>query len=231
MKTPEFAISLAASLFLTATSHALTPAEDNFNSARLKKSMWTLKGYAKGRLAPAKKAIQFTVSGQPTGDDFGLLTLKDNRPGYDENWEIILDVVNKAGSGYKVGTGILVSNAADPKDNVGLEFYGLGPKGGFNTIGVTDDRDNPSLDLGVNPGVRNGSMRITYDKASKTFTFWYDANGRSGGYVWTRISSFSTTGKGGDRRGDWKMNPDSGSFTVQLFGYSDGQSKRRESQF
>jgi hypothetical protein len=75
-----------------------------------------------------------------------------------------------------------------------------------------------------NPGVGSGSMRISFDKKTKLFTFWYDSSGSANGFQWVKISTFSPTGKGGDRSGNWNMNPGSGRFGIQLFGYAEGQS-------
>ena len=37
-----------------------------------------------------------------------------------------------------------------------------------------------------------------------------------------KLSTFSPTGRGGDRRGNWDMNLAGGRFGIQLFGFSDG---------
>ncbi len=49
------------------------------------------------------------------------LDLRNNRPGFNENWEVILDVVNGAERGEDVGVGISIFNSADPKDNFVLK--------------------------------------------------------------------------------------------------------------
>ena len=101
-------ITLAACQLLTGTAAALTPISDNFNATVLSDSCWTLKNYAKGKLALKGGKMNFTVAVGPTGDDFSVLELKNNRPGYNESWELILDVTNTSGQGAKVGTGFLI---------------------------------------------------------------------------------------------------------------------------
>lgn len=218
MKPTRSVIICAAFPLLTGTASALTTFSDNFDAASLSKTRWTLKNYGNGKLAQAAGKINSTVASSPTKDDFGLLELKNNRPGYNESWEVILDVKNTANQGSKVGTGFLVYNADDYGDQVGLEFNGTT---GFVTIMTTDDNDNPAGDIRQNPRVTKGSLRISFDKTTKLFTFWYDSTGSADGLVWTRLATFSPTGKGGDRRGNWKMNPAGGRFGIQLYGFAE----------
>ncbi len=220
MKTSQLIITLAACQFITGNCLALTPFSDKFNAKTLNKSRWTLKNHGKGRLAPGNGRVNFTVAAKPTGDDFSTIDLKNNRPGYNESWEIILDVANTANLGSKAGVGFQIYNAADPRDVAALEFYG---KSGFVAITITDGKDKPADDLMRNPGVRKGSIRISFDKSTKLVSFWYDATGSANGFQWKRIGTFSPTGKGGTRRGNWKMNPSTGRFGIQLFGFGEGR--------
>lgn len=75
----------------------------------------------------------------------------------------------------------------------------------------------------MNPKVASGSVKVAFNKTTKLFTFSYDKTGSADGYQWTRLCTFSPTGQGGDRRGDWKMNLAGGAFKVLLYGYSDSQ--------
>lgn len=214
--------TLAACHLLAGHASALSPFSDNFNAAKLNTSRWTLKNDAKGKLVQSSGRLNFTVASPPTGDDSATLELRNNQPGFNENWQVTLDVTNTLGSGYLCGPGIWIFNSADRKDGVFLEFYGK--QDGFNVIGITDDRDNPAGDIMRNPGVSSGSMRISFSKTTKLFTFWYDKTGSANGYQWVKICTFSPTGKGGDRSGNWNMNPGSGRFGIQLFGYSENPS-------
>jgi hypothetical protein len=177
----------------------------------------------RGKLSQAGGRLNYTTSKPTTDDDYAMLTLRNNRPGYNENWHVIVDVANTAGKGSDVGVGITIANGADRMDNVNLEFYGKGTKGGFNFIGITDDVDDITQDITARRNVTKGSLKIAFNKTTKLFTFWYDRTGSADGFQWTRLCTFSTTGKGGDRRGNWKMNPAGGNFSVHLFGYSEFQ--------
>lgn len=115
----------------TSSLLALTPASDSFNAALLNATLWSAQKAGSGKLVQKNGRVNYMVSSSPTQDDYSILTLKNNRPGYNENWHVILDVANTTGSGDAVGVGISIANAADPLDNVNLEFYGKGTSGGF----------------------------------------------------------------------------------------------------
>jgi hypothetical protein len=216
-------IMAATGVILASPAFALTPFSDNFNASGINKARWVQKAGGKGKLTQAAGRINFTVASPATDDDYGLLELRNNRPGFNESWQVILDVRNNAGQGDEVGTGIHIYNAADPNDNVNLEFYGSGANGGFNFIGVTDDVDDPRLDVRANPKVTKGSLRVSFSKTTKLFTFWYDSTGSADGFQWKKLCTFSPTGSGGTRRGNWKLNAGSGSFGVLIFGYGEFQ--------
>jgi hypothetical protein len=215
---------LAICPILTGSALALTPFSDNFKATSLNTTRWTLENAGTGKLTQASGRLNFTVAASPTDDDYGILTLRNNRPGYNESWEIILDVANAANFGDDVGVGISIFNAADPNDNANFEFYGSGARGGFNFIGITDDRDIPSQDVRANPSVSRGSLRISFSKTTKLFTCWYDKTGPADGFKWAKLCTYSPTGSGGTRRGNWKMNAGSGSFGIKIFGYAGGRS-------
>lgn len=214
-------VSLLAFLILANSAVAVTPASDKFNTALLQASRWSVTKGAKGKLTQSGGRVNYTAASPTTEDDYGILTLRNNRPGMNENWQVILDVSNTANRGEDVGVGICITNAADPLDSVNLEFYGEGARGGFNFIGITDDEDDASKDIHARPGGTKGSMKVSFNKSSKLFTFWYDSTGSSDGFQWVKLCTFSPTGTGGNRRGNWNMNPASGNFSVRLFGYSE----------
>ncbi len=215
-------IVLAGSLLLADTTLALTPFSDNFNSDSLNSKRWGLKNYNKGKLSQGSGRLNFAIGSPPTDDDFSILELRNNKPGFNENWEVSLDVTNTADKGNHFGIGMLIFNAADSKDNLNLEFYGNGQGGGFNVIGITNDKDTPKKDLQKNPGVTSGAMRISFDKTSKLFSLWFDRTGSADGFQWEKICTYSPTGTGGDRRGNWDMNAAGGMFGIKLFGYGEG---------
>lgn len=214
--------ALTACQLLAGHASALTPFSDNFNAAKLNTSRWLVKNSGNGKLLQSAGRLNFTVAKPPADGDGATIELRNNQPGFNENWQIIVDVTNMLNAGEAAGPGIFLFNAADRRDGLVLEFYGS--KGGFNVFGFTDDRDNPAGDILRNPGVNVGSMRISFNKTTKLLTCWYDKSGSKNGFQWVKIATFSPTGKGGDRRGNWNMNPGSGRFGIQLFGYAETKS-------
>lgn len=205
---------------LSGLASALTPVSDNFNLDTINTTLWNYQKGGTGSLAQSGGLLRYRAASPGTEDDFAILTLRNNSPGYNESWQVVLDVTNTGNVGEKLGVGISVFNRADRTDNVNLEFYG-GGSGGFNFIGVTNDNDDPSKDVRVYPNVTKGSIRITFSATTKLFTFWYDTTGSADGYQWTKLCTFSPTGSGGTRRGNWNMDPTTGSFGVMVFGYSE----------
>ena len=207
---------------LAPAGFALTPLKDTFSKTSLDSSRWESERGGRGKFGLSRGRLQYTASRPTTDDDYALIALRNNRPRYNESWQVIVDAVNKVGKGDEAGVGIFIANAADLDDNVILEFYGSASNGGFNFIQTTNGKDDPSQDIRVNPLVQQGSMRISFSQKTKRFTFWYDSTGPADGYQWTRLCTFSPTGKGGDRRANWRMRSTSGRFVVGLTGYSIG---------
>lgn len=210
--TPVFAPNLLA----------LTPASDRFNTENLNTSLWRMFHTEIGTLSQSGGRVHYTMTRTDRQDDGEAgLKLLNNTPRYNESWQVMLDVRNTAGKNDDVGVGITIKNAADPDDNVNFEFYGKGKLGGFNFYGVTNDVDDESQDIKVNPQVNQGSLRISFSAKTKLFTFWYDLTGSEDGFQWRRLGTFSPTGRGGDRRGNWNMTNTGGRFYINIVAYSD----------
>ncbi len=216
------AVSLALALTV-GKSFALKPVRDDFNKPAVDQKLWISKNFGSARFRPAKGRMEFGLVGKPTGNDYSSMILRYNQPGYNENWEVILDVRNFTGRGENVGMGIAVFNAVDLSDGATLMFHGTGAKGGVVATGFTNDREGVAGRLQPNPGGASGSLRLSFNKSNKLLTFWFDSDGPARGYSWKKISTFSTNGTGGDQRGNWSMNPGSGSFIIWLLGYSGNQ--------
>lgn len=219
MHIPRLLSAASALPLLTGTALALTPTKDSFNGKTIKKTRWDVENSStKAAFLPANGKLNFTVAGKPTDDDYSILTLKKVRPSYNESWEMTLDVANTSSTKSTVGVGFQVFNAADPTDLVALEFFG---KSGFFGVFITDDEDDSDQDLEKNPGVTKGSLKISFDKTSKLITLSYDKDGSANGFIWKKMGTFSPTGTGGDRRGNWNMNSQTGAFGIELYGFAE----------
>ncbi len=222
MKTPIITSGLFVAGFslFTGDCMALTPFNDDFTGTRLDKASWLPGIYGTGailRQSGGRLNFQMPVA-KPKEVDVWL-ELTASQPGYNENWQAIVDVVNTNNHRGDSSPGLWISNGNDSSDVVYLEFLGKGTQGGFDASFEVDGLYTAGADMVANPGVSKGSIRISFSKSTKILTFWYDKTGSADGYKWTKLGTFATNGVGGDRRGNWQMNDETGRFVIKLAGY------------
>lgn len=222
-------LALAALNFSATMGFALTPLSDNFNATTLNKR-WKLTSFGNGKLSQKESALNFTVEPSANEGDSAEARLLNNQPGYNENWQVIVDVTNTMAKGYGAGVFLGVFDADAPSHYARIGFYGKkvlgnGPQGpntrisgGFSIYAS----DLVSSFSGLNPDISKSSLRITFNKNTKLLTFYCDKTGPADGLQWTEVGSFSTNGVGGDQRSNWKMNPGGGRFGIKL--EADGES-------
>ena len=223
MKTPFSVFAIIGCQFLLGTSSALTPFSDNFNAAKLNTTNWLAGGEGGAKLKQSGGRLNFTVPSNLADEDYAFIQLLNSQPGYNESWQVIVDVTNTNNHRGFSGPGLWVYNADDGGDTVFLELYGKGTKGGFVASFVLDGQYTVGKEIRNNPAVSKGSIRISFNKTTKLLTFWFDKTGSADGYKWTKLCSFSPTGVGGDRRGNWNMNNETGRFNIKLYGFSEGR--------
>lgn len=207
----------------TGGAFALTPFSDNFNAPKLNTDAWTPGGEGGAKLKQTNGVLRFLVPKNKEDEDYAFLELKGIYPGYNESWQVIVDVTNTNEHRGNSAPGFWISSGDDPSDVAFFEFYGKGPKGGFIASFTNNGVYNVGPDLVTNPGVTKGSLKITFSKTTKIITFWHDKTGSSNGYQWVKLGTFSTNGVGGNRRADWLMNEETSYFTVRIFGFSEGK--------
>lgn len=211
-------VLLAVSYSFIGRSLALTPVKESFNTA-LDPARWLVSNSTNGKLKQGKARLNFTIGPNRTEEDYASAELNNNQPGYNESWQVIVDVTNKSDSDGDVGAGIYISNAANPINVLYFEFYGdgKGRHGGFQASILKDQFGNYlEPHLIANPRVKSGSLRITFNKNTKLITFHYDETGKEDGYKWKRVGTFSPTGVGGDKRLNWNMDDLTGKFRIGL---------------
>jgi len=210
-------ILIAASL--TANCFALTPITERFKGTELNATRWYHYHGENSKLQVANGKLNFVISTQPTHDEFASLELLTSQPGYNENWQVVVDLANTAKLGQDVGCGVMLFNFADRSDYLYVESYGRsGLSAGMLVNGT--HADNARFSLGV--GVPKGALRIRFNSETKLLTFYLSATGYAAGYDWKKIGTVSPTGKGGKVNGNWRMNSE-GKFGIQLFGFGDAK--------
>lgn len=207
--------SIIALAVLTGNALALTPVVEAFNGPKLDATRWYQYKTGKGKLATQNGRLHFIVA-KSTKYDFASIELLSSRPGYNENWQLTLDLTNTANAGDKAGGGLMIFNAQDRSDYLYLEYYGKsGVDGG---IIVNGKHAGKNASISIPAATPKGSVRITFDKKKKLLTLDLSVKNKKQGYEWVKVGTFSPTGKGGDVNGAWDMNPAGGSFGIQLFG-------------
>lgn len=233
MKTRIFTASLLLAVCQSFTGNclALTPVEENFNAKTLDTTRWELAQFENAKLRQSRQRLNFLI-GPATHpeEDYAYLELRDNQPGFNENWQVLLDVSNTAGHGDHMGIGFWIYNADDPSDVVFFEFYGNKTKKPRTSVSASFVLDgiHTAEDLDLKPKVTSGKLKITFNKQTKLFTFFFGkrvpkVSGKGTTLVWQRVGTFSPTGKGGNARANWNMNPASGRFGIRLEGYGENK--------
>lgn len=233
MKTSIFTTGLLLAICQSFTGNclALTPVEENFNAATLDTTRWELAQFANAKLLQSRHRLNFLIG--PATDpeeDYAYLELRNNQPGINENWQVLLDVTNTAGYGDQMGVGFWIYNADDPSDVLFFEFYGNKTKKVRTSVTASFvlDGEHTDEELNLKPKVTTGKLKITFSAKTKLFTFQFGkwvpkASGKGNLLVWQRVGTFSPTGKGGNARANWNMNPASGRFGIRLEGYGENK--------
>jgi len=132
------------------------------------------------------------------------------------DWSMQLDVANLrtigTGQYFNVGIGVRQTSNLNNGFSVRLDATDGTPQ----SIGWESDKEsggNTTMDR-VNTAVTAGSVLLTWTAATHTLTAAFDANGPTGGYVWTGFSTLDPT-----QAGTWNMLS-SDSFAVVITGSS-----------
>lgn len=201
---------LAGFLFVSAVpAQAVTSFSENFSASKLNTSRWQLVT-DRGTLVQSSARLNF-ISTTSTGVTDAYIALKGIQPTYNENWEVLVDVVNTAGKDTWVGFAAV--NGSDSRDSAGLELYVQGSKKYVLGDYTTDDIE--AADVLKSISSTKTYLRITFSKTTKDLTFWYRTSTSA---AWTKHSTFSTKNStSATRRGNWRMSNTS-KFTIGLYG-------------
>jgi hypothetical protein len=223
--------ALAAGMLTALPCAALTPTEDDFESPKLLTSAWQLSQFANAKLRQFDGRLNFIVSPETDPDeDYAFVELRNNQPGFNENWQVTLDVTNKTGNNDDTGVGFWIFNADDTRDVIFFEFYGNSTKRERKCASASFVNDGAYLTKELelkSQKITSGKLKVTFNRATKLFTFHFGtivpkASGKGSTVDWQRMGTFSPTGIGGDARANWQMNPGSGRFGIRLEGFAEG---------
>lgn len=211
---------------------------DNFNDNSKDTAKWGTDVVSGGAsLVEANARLEYRVTTPNTGgyEDTERPWIF-NTAGNSDAFNVILDVTNTLSpTGFdNASLGIAVTSLENPNDRIFIELargdpnpanFGRGFLAVLDTNVINAEGDNevlPRTEPTSHPLVTTGSVRLSYDPASKVFTAYYDTDGSGNGYQWQVYGSFGVAGSGGStRNGTWLMTQNLG-FQVSITAYSEG---------
>lgn len=209
---------------------AVTQVSEDFSATTLDPSRWYPTLYGHGTLRQAGGHLNYVTRGKPTKKDYAVIELLTSQPGYNENWEVVVDLTDKTKLGYDAGCGIMIVNSQERSDYLYLDFYGKGMMkngklvaGGVSAGVLVDEKHPKNSRFTKNPKVAKGAVRFRFNATTKLLTLFVSPTQKAEGYTWLKIGTFSPAGKGGDVNGDWKMKDGTSRFAIQIFGFANAE--------
>jgi PEP-CTERM motif len=217
-------IIILAAVGLVVGLSAQTTITDNFSGS----TNWsTAHSSGGGSLSISGGRANYTVA-SPTDYDWSILTWSAGTYAYTSNWETQVDVhANAAGSlttGAQYFYGSLTvfrtgdtlnPNASTPTFNL-LSADIVRPGDGtnhFQTGYALSGDDFYESGITTNNST-DAALRVAFNATTKVLTTYFDANGATGGYNWTTLSSIDVDGAQ-----NWNMTGSS-TFSLALAAYS-----------
>jgi hypothetical protein len=218
MKLKHVPSLILLTAFLSETAFALTSITERFKATQLNETRWYHYHSDKTSLVPLNGKLNLVISSKPSHTDFTSIELLSSQPGYNEDWQVIVDLANTSKLGNKAGCGLMLFNVADRSDYLFVESYG---KSGLAAGMLVDGHSPDNARFSLNVGAPKGALRVRFNAATKLLTFYVSATGFAAGYDWKKVGTVSPTGKGGKVNGNWRMSPTNGRFGIQLYGFGD----------
>ncbi|MGV3659986.1 MAG: choice-of-anchor D domain-containing protein [Prosthecobacter sp.] len=207
---------------------ALWSGSDDFNDNVRDPAKWAAADSVHGgaQLVETGSRLEYRAGTPDAGHDDALRHWLGIIPDNDQAFEVILDVHNGV-TGDNASIGLSITSIQDPRDNLSMELYRVGPDGsGFLSVlrsNVYDGNEVLPRTLPSGHVVTAGSLRVTYDAQTKVFTTYHDTTGSADGHQWQLHSSFGVgvSGGGATRNSPWLLGNNAG-FTVSISGFSEG---------
>lgn len=215
---------LSLLVLLVASGLRAQTVTDDFSTA----ANWSAaSSFGGGALAITGGRANYTAT-SPTDYDWSIMTWTGGTYSYTSNWQVQVDVhagaagVLTTGNQYFYGsltvfrTGDTLNGNDDPPAANLLSADILRNGGtesqfqtGWGLVG-----DNYYEAGNVNNSSTDAALRVAFDSVTKTLTTYFDANGATGGYSWTSLSSIDVDGAQ-----NWNMTGTS-TFSLALASYS-----------
>lgn len=203
----------------------ISPTSDDF-SLPLSPAIWEL--YDSSDLASfvvANGKLNFVSPPDGGFYNYAQLAYTGAVASYDQSWDAIIDLSNLTPESITSGLGMDVHPGVPDYERyvfveLGNDIVGEeeSPEIAFFS-NVRNESDTDELPDSVMPSEpKSGSIRISFDSATKVLSTYADRTGSSDGYQWELLGTFGINGAGGTRNQQWGMNQGD-FFTISLYGY------------
>lgn len=233
---PRAAVIAASLALLPLPSQAVPTLVEKFDGNKLNPNIWVVTDFRKARMFPKGGRLHFILNKPSRKESYSIADTLNFFPTVAEDWEVIVDVKNKivqGASGKKpvAAPGIWISSLDETENVLYFEFYGrgAGKRGGFEASFQRPNGNflHPPLSKNFPRGRRGevGALRVVFLKNKQLFVFWCKPGSRDSAQRWRKVGTFSITGKGGDQRLNWNMDPVHGRFLVRLGAFAEKKTK------
>ena len=177
-----------------------------------------------GALSETNSVMRFFTLGEGASEtDSATRLWSPGAADASKSWTAQVDVALPSvplGTGGEVEIGLAVLNLADPGDRATVSlnlatFDGETISRRFLSRVERDGFDFPDLEVAAETLSQSAAVRARWDAVAQLLSLEYDANGSTGGYVWTPLKSYSLTS--GDST--WELGR-AGRFQLGVFGRS-----------
>lgn len=192
---------------------------DNFNDDAKDATKWGADDAANtGALTEVNGRLEYTGEAAATPFGYAERPWILNTGSYTEDWEAQVDVhvghVSLSEEGDRLQM-VLAVYGGDSVGEVQLEVEHVGGGTPQRRFRYTTEGDAGEAHAATSS--TDGSLRISFDAASKMLSFFYDENGSAQGHVWTLLKTVDVDAPATD----WMMD-DSSRFTLAVFGEHEG---------
>ena len=214
---------------------------ETFNSSPVDPGRFTLAvtGGAQGLVNTVAGAnvLEYRVpTPDPNGDEMTLALVPGKCPDTRSNWSIVVDLVNKTvpESGQHSSLGLVLRNAADPRDEILVEFQQLPATATFPN-GMTKLVCDMSVDGVIVPeSERQFNLLGRFDSIGLRFSYLadegvilvrFDRFGLEetiGEFTWETLAAYGIAGGDGTPATEWNMySPGTDRFAVEAYAFTE----------
>jgi hypothetical protein len=216
MKPPYRLPLIVACLIIGALpASALPEFKDTFTSTKLDKN-WKPFSDNGGKLVLNKGKLNLVTPRASQDGASGAVILNIPQASVKESWETEVAVTNSTKTGES-WTGLLVGNASSLfSNNLAIEFAQYQGQPTLTSFTAAGGKEKRVAEIPTT--AKKIYMRVAYDAKTKICSVYFRTKPRA---QWTTLYTYSPFNDAkADFRGNWKLNANTGRFSLALFGGS-----------